>query len=121
MQGGRIVALALRRAGLAYVTELAAGGLSLANARRTAFREISSFLEIALITIPSDRCNRRISAQSSTVITPTGSVRGFIFNRRYRVSLQPTATPYKHSSSLMESSRETCGMGSTSSMPSGAW
>jgi len=46
-----------------------AGGLSLANARRTAFREIPSFLEIALIAIPSDRCNRRISAQSSTVIT----------------------------------------------------
>jgi hypothetical protein len=59
-----------------------AGGLSLANARRTAFREISSFLEIALIAIPSDRCNRRISAQSSTVITLHRVTQGFIFSRR---------------------------------------
>jgi hypothetical protein len=46
-----------------------AGGLSLANARRTAFREMPNSREIALIAIPSDRRNRRISAQSSTVIT----------------------------------------------------
>ncbi|KRF35504.1 hypothetical protein ASG96_18950 [Terrabacter sp. Soil810] len=45
------------------------GGLSLANARRTAFREIRNRRAIALIGICSARCNRRISAQSSTLIT----------------------------------------------------
>ena len=40
-----------------------------ANARRTAFREIPSFREIALIAIPSGLRSRRISAQSFPVIT----------------------------------------------------
>lgn len=45
------------------------GGLSLVTARRMVVLEIPSFRAIARIGMPSDRCNRRISAQSSTLIT----------------------------------------------------
>jgi len=45
------------------------GGSGARNARRTVFFEIPSTRAIALIGIPSERLNRRISAQSSTVIT----------------------------------------------------
>jgi hypothetical protein len=61
-----------------------AGGLSLASARRTAFREIPRFLEIALIAIPSDLCSRRISAQSSTVITLYSVTQGVHFRPSIR-------------------------------------
>ena len=52
------------------------GGASAASAARTVFRETPCTLTIALIGILSDRCNRRISAQSSTENTPVlpGSV-----------------------------------------------
>src|SRR5689334_24647052 len=46
------------------------GGPSEANAARTVFRETPNFRAIALIGNPSARCNRRISAQSSTDNTP---------------------------------------------------
>jgi hypothetical protein len=45
------------------------GGLAEANADATVFREIPNCLAIARPDNRSDRCNRRISAQSSTVIT----------------------------------------------------
>ncbi|GJF03033.1 hypothetical protein PSD17_19940 [Pseudonocardia sp. D17] len=45
------------------------GGRSELNAERTVFREICSRRAISLIDKPSARCNRRISAQSSTLIT----------------------------------------------------
>jgi hypothetical protein len=45
------------------------GGPGEANADTTVFREIPNCLAIARPDNRSDRCNRRISAQSSTVIT----------------------------------------------------
>jgi hypothetical protein len=45
------------------------GGPSALTAFATVFREIPSRAAIDLIDAPSARCNRRISAQSSTVIT----------------------------------------------------
>lgn len=47
------------------------GGISAANAARTVFRAKPDRRAIALIPKPSDRCNRRTSAQSSNLITPT--------------------------------------------------
>ena len=44
-------------------------GLVAANADATVFREIPNCLVIARPDSPSDRCTRRIAAQSSTVIT----------------------------------------------------
>jgi hypothetical protein len=45
------------------------GGSSLASAFFTVFRATPSRRAIAAIGMPSARCNRRISAQSSTVST----------------------------------------------------
>jgi hypothetical protein len=45
------------------------GGPSLARADLTVFLEIPSTRAISEIDNPSDRCNRRISAQSSTLNT----------------------------------------------------
>jgi hypothetical protein len=45
------------------------GGPSLARAALTVFLEIPSTRAISEIDNPSDRCNRRISAQSSTLNT----------------------------------------------------
>ena len=42
------------------------GGASARNAARTVFRDTPITRAIALIGMPSDRCSRRISAQSST-------------------------------------------------------
>ena len=47
------------------------GGESAANAARTVFRANPVLRTIALILICSDLCNRRISAQSSVMITPS--------------------------------------------------
>jgi hypothetical protein len=47
------------------------GGTSAANADRTVFLANPNRRAIAFTPICSDRCNRRISAQSSTLITPT--------------------------------------------------
>ena len=58
------------------------GGLSAANARRTAFRDTPVPRTIALTGIPSARCSLRISAQSSTLSTPHDRGRGSIFTRR---------------------------------------
>jgi hypothetical protein len=69
------------------------GGPSARNARRTAFRDTPRVLAITLIGIPSARCNRRISAQSSTFITPQASRRGSIFVRRCGVRFHPSLTP----------------------------
>jgi hypothetical protein len=55
------------------------GGSAAANARRTALRHTPNRLEIALIGIPSARCNRRISAQSSTASTPLTVAQGVHF------------------------------------------
>src|SRR3954467_306213 len=49
------------------------GGPSDANAARTVFFETPNTLAITLIGIRSARCNRRISAQSSTDNTPVSS------------------------------------------------
>ena len=46
------------------------GGSSASNAARTVFLAMPNLRAIALIANFSDRCNRRISAQSSTLITP---------------------------------------------------
>jgi hypothetical protein len=67
------------------------GGLSLANARRTAFLEILSRRAIALIGICSDRCNRRISAQSSTLITLHRLTEGVRFHPSIRGQFSPDA------------------------------
>lgn len=45
---------------------------------------------IALIGIPSARCSLRISAQSSTVITPHRQTRGSDFNRRCSQAINAT-------------------------------
>ena len=47
------------------------GGVSDASADRTVFRANPNRRAIALTAICSERCNRRISAQSSTLITPS--------------------------------------------------
>jgi len=47
------------------------GGTSEANASRTVFLANPNLRAIGLIPIFSDKCNRRISTQSSTVITPS--------------------------------------------------
>jgi hypothetical protein len=49
------------------------GGTSQANAARTVFRDTPITRVIILIDNPSARCNRRISAQSSTDNTPSSS------------------------------------------------
>jgi hypothetical protein len=53
------------------------------------FLEIPSALAIALIGMPSDRCNRRISAQSSTDNTPvpSGSVRARVSGQGVKVQM----------------------------------
>jgi hypothetical protein len=55
------------------------GGSAAANARHTAFRDTPNRLQIALIGIPSARCNRRISAPSSTASTPLTVAQGVQF------------------------------------------
>jgi hypothetical protein len=50
------------------------GGPSEANALFTVFFEHPITRAITLIGIFSDRCNRRISAQSSTINTPSSSL-----------------------------------------------
>ncbi len=71
------------------------GGPSEANAARTVLRDTPITRAIALIAIPSDRCNRRISAQSSTLSTlpilRTILWRGSTFTRRKGVSFQDLA------------------------------
>jgi len=52
------------------------GGTSEANAARTVFRANPKRRAIVLIPNFSDLCNRRISAQSSTLITPSLCPRG---------------------------------------------
>ena len=47
------------------------GGPSEDNAARTVFRATPNRRTIPLIDTPSDMCNRLISAQSSTLITPS--------------------------------------------------
>ena len=69
------------------------GGKSEANAARTVFLAIPNRRAISLIATPSDRCKRRISAQFSTVITPTASGRGSRFPAPQGVSLQEASAP----------------------------
>lgn len=64
------------------------GGAPEANAARTVFLATPSRRAISLIATPSDRCKRRISAQFSTVITPTASGRGSRFPAPQGVSFQ---------------------------------
>ena len=69
------------------------GGSCAANATRTVFRAIPNRRAIVLIPNPSARCSRRISAQSSTVITPPlFSEGGSTFARRQGVSLHAAST-----------------------------
>ena len=65
-------------------------GASPANARRTKSARHPSFRQIALIA--SDLCSRRISAQSSTVITLHRVTQGVHFQPRLPVSFQPPPT-----------------------------
>ena len=73
-----------------------------ANAARTVFLEHPITRAITLIGIPSARCNRRISAQSSTLNTPSSSLarvrarvtgRGSKFGCRAGVSFHVPSTP----------------------------
>ena len=73
-----------------------------ANAARTVFFEHPITRAITLIGIPSARCNRRISAQSSTPYTPSSSParcepgsrpRGSKFGCRAGVSFHTPSTP----------------------------
>jgi hypothetical protein len=68
------------------------GGPSAANAARTVLREQPTTRAITLIGMPSDRCNRRISAQSSTLNTLPIMWRGSTFDRRQGVSFQASST-----------------------------
>jgi hypothetical protein len=69
------------------------GGCVERTAPRTVFRARCNFRAIALIDIPSARCNRRISAHSSTKITSQiVDGRGSIFTRPERVSFQASST-----------------------------
>ena len=63
--------------------------LHLASARRTAFLEILNRRAIALIGIASARCNRRISAQSSTLITLHRVTEGVRFHPSIRGQFSP--------------------------------
>ena len=66
------------------------GGPSAASAARTVFLETPSARAITLIGIPSARCNRRISAQSSTT-TPASSLTSTGPGSRQGVSFRPAA------------------------------
>src|SRR5581483_312456 len=77
------------------------GGVSEANAARTVLRDTFITRAIILIGNPSARCNRRISAQSSTDNTPClpptlikarRSRKGSKFGRRHGVSFQAART-----------------------------
>lgn len=59
--------------------------------RRTAFLEIPNRRAIALIGISSARCNRRISAQSSTLITLHRVTEGVHFHPPIRGQFSPDA------------------------------
>jgi hypothetical protein len=61
----------------------------------TIMREIPSLRAIARTGIPSARCSRRISAQSSTFSTPRSSRGGSGFTRNQRTSFQPEPTMIK--------------------------
>jgi hypothetical protein len=62
------------------------GGLSAASARRAVFRPTPSLRAIARTGIPSARCSRRTSAQSSRLITPHYQGGGSSFPpARYRI------------------------------------
>jgi len=94
-----------------------AGGLSLANARRTAFREISSFLEIALIAIPPTGTTGGSHPSPPLSSSFTGSRRGsfsaadkgsvFTRRRQYRCTRSGCAVDQQVTSlpSLPKSSR----------------
>jgi hypothetical protein len=68
------------------------GGRSEANAARTVFREIPSCRATSLIDTPSARCSRRISAQSSTLITLQDRQGWSVFIRRHLLSFQASST-----------------------------
>src|SRR5581483_11909094 len=81
------------------------GGVSEANAARTVLRDTFITRAIILIGNPSARCNRRISAQSSTDNTPClpptlikarRSRKGSKFGRRHGVSFQAARTPKRN-------------------------
>ena len=72
------------------------GGPCDANARRTAFLEMPRRRTIALIGKPSTRCKLRISAQSSTFITPQSLRRGSTFAHRQGVSFHSSSTLSKN-------------------------
>ncbi len=67
-RGGVAIKAIVRQLG---VSRTYRGGSSAANADRTVFRATPTRRAIALIGNSSDRCSRRISAQSSTLITPS--------------------------------------------------
>jgi hypothetical protein len=68
------------------------GGPTEANARDTAPRETPSRRATARADNPSDRCNRRISAQSSTASTPLTVRGGPLFSRQHWPSFHPAST-----------------------------
>src|SRR3954447_18025069 len=68
------------------------GGRSDASAARTVFLEIPNRRATSLTETPSARCNRRISAQSSTLITLQDHRGWSVFARRHLLSLHPSST-----------------------------
>ncbi|SCF21847.1 hypothetical protein GA0070558_1567 [Micromonospora haikouensis] len=62
------------------------------KALRTVFRETPSRRQMALIAIRSARCNRRISAQSSTLSTSRCFRKESRFSRNHGVSFQAEPT-----------------------------
>lgn len=68
------------------------GGPSARSAARTVLRANPNRRAISLIETPSARCSRRISAHSSSAITPPASRRGSVPIRRQRVSLDASST-----------------------------
>src|SRR5674476_267269 len=69
------------------------GGVSAANADRTVFLANPNRRAIALTPTCSERCNRRISAQSSTLITPSlWTEGGSTFARHQGVSVHSAST-----------------------------
>ena len=92
------------------------GGASAANADRTVFLANPNRRAIVLTPRCSDRFNRRISAQSSTLITPSlwteggqGSIgaRGSVFTKRRHATRQSPLTLSSHWTPQRTSGRST--------------
>lgn len=90
------------------------GGRSEANAARTVFRASPRVRTISLIGIPSARCNRRISAQSSIVITLQECSEGVSFHPTTRGQYSRVVDNARYTAHTMITVRTTT---TTSSVP----